>query len=132
MFFKRKFFLDLGGEQQGTPQETPVPVAPVREEAPKSAKAAQGEAPKAKAVAAAPAAAGAPAGEAAAPSAGTPTTAEAIAAELAAAQAGRPAPSLATFAPECLSPAGALPRRRRRGGADLADFKAMAAGLLRS
>ena len=57
------------------------------------------------------------------------TTAEAIAAELAAAQAARPAVSNATFAPDCLTPGGALPQRRRRGGANLAGFRGMASGL---
>ena len=60
------------------------------------------------------------------------TTAEAIAAELAAAQANRPAPSQATFSPDCLAPSGALPRRRRLAGANLGVFKAMAKGMMRS
>jgi hypothetical protein len=60
------------------------------------------------------------------------TTAEAIAAELAATQANRPAPSKATFAPECLAPAGGLPRRRRLAGANLGVFKEMAKGMMRS
>ena len=45
------------------------------------------------------------------------------------AQAARPAASAATFAPECLVPGGALPQRRRRGGANLAGFRSMAGGL---
>ena len=57
------------------------------------------------------------------------TTAEAIAAELAAEQAARPARSESTFAPECVSAGGALPMRRRRGGANLAGFRSMASGL---
>jgi hypothetical protein len=60
------------------------------------------------------------------------TTAEAIAAELAAAEALRPAPSLATFAPECVTAGGATPQRRRLPGANLAVFKEMAAGMMRS
>jgi hypothetical protein len=59
----------------------------------------------------------------------TLTTAEAIAAELRAAQESMPAPSTATFAPDCLTPGSALPMRRRRGGANLAEFKAMAGSL---
>ncbi|MCP9914906.1 hypothetical protein [Cyanobium sp. ATX 6F1] len=59
------------------------------------------------------------------------TTAEAIAAQLAAEQASRPAPSQATFAPANLAPGGALPRRRKRGGANLAPFRAVAASLFR-
>ena len=57
------------------------------------------------------------------------TTAEAIAAELAAEQAAKPAATLSTFAPECVTAGGALPMRRRRGGANLAGFRSMAGGL---
>jgi hypothetical protein len=60
------------------------------------------------------------------------TTAEAIAAELAAAEALRPAPSMATFAPECVTAGGATPMKRRSPGANLAVFKEMAAGMMRS
>ena len=52
--------------------------------------------------------------------------------ELAAAQAIRPAPSLATFAPDCVTAGGALPQRRRRAGANLAGFKEMAEGMMKS
>jgi hypothetical protein len=58
------------------------------------------------------------------------TTAEAIAAELRAAQEARPATVEATFAPDCLNPANAVPTRRRRAGANLAGFKAMAASMV--
>ena len=61
-----------------------------------------------------------------------PTTAEAIAAELAAAEALRPAPSLATFAPDCVTAGGATPMKRRTPGANLGVFKEMAAGMMRS
>lgn len=60
------------------------------------------------------------------------TTAEAIAAELRAAQEGMPPPSNATFAPDCLNPANAMPSRRRLAGANLAGFKAMASGMFRN
>jgi len=60
------------------------------------------------------------------------TTAEAIAAELRAAQENMPPPSNATFAPDCLNPANALPSRRRLAGANLAGFKAMASGMFRN
>ena len=63
---------------------------------------------------------------------GVLTTAEAIAAELRAAQAAMPAPSNATFAPDCLNPANAVPTARRRAGANLSGFKAIAKGLFRS
>ena len=62
----------------------------------------------------------------------TLTTAEAIAAELRAAQEAMPAPSNATFAPDCLNPANAVPTARRRAGANLSGFKAIAKGLFRS
>jgi hypothetical protein len=73
----------------------------------------------------------APAEPAPAPTAGTNvlTTAEAIAAELAAADAARPAISNATFAPDFVTAGGALPMRRRTGGANLAGFKAMAGSM---
>jgi hypothetical protein len=142
MIFKSKFFLDLTGS--GADGEvTPALVAPVREKPAPKAKA-KGSAPSA--VVAAPEAVLAPvalapvvpapvAPAAVAPEAspaGSLTTAAAIAAELAAAQANRPAPSLATFAPESLTPGGATPRRRRTGGANLAVFKAMARSFVKN
>ncbi|MEI6829013.1 MAG: hypothetical protein WCK64_04050 [Synechococcaceae cyanobacterium ELA445] len=57
------------------------------------------------------------------------TTAEALAAELREEEVNRPAPSLTTFAPANLTPGGALPVRRRRGGANLAPFRAIGASL---
>ncbi len=120
MVFKRpKFFLDLGGAEGNQP---PVVVAP-----PAAAPA------KAPAPAATGTADAAPASAAEAVTAAGPalTTAEAIAAELAAAEAQRPAPTMATFAPECLTPGGAAPMRRRTGGANLGVFKDMAAGMMR-
>ena len=57
------------------------------------------------------------------------TTAEEIAAELRAAQEARPAQTFITFAPERVSAGGALPMARRKGGANLAGFKAMAGSL---
>ena len=121
---KGKFFLNLDEKAP----EKPVSVAPVA--APKPEAKASAAKPAAKAEAkptaatapAAPAAPGASAGK-------VLTTAEAIAAELAASQAARPAASDATFSPECLVPGGALPMRRRRGGANLAGFRSMAGGL---
>ncbi len=126
MVFKRpKFFLDLGGGEGNQPQAV---VAPPKAEAKPAPKAApQGAEAKGATSAAAPAAAE-----------GTPqpvsglTTAEAIAAELAAAEALRPAPSLATFAPDCVTAGGATPMKRRTPGANLGVFKEMAAGMMRS
>ena len=60
------------------------------------------------------------------------TTAEAIAAELRAAQEAMPAPSNATFAPDCLNPVNAVPTARRRAGANLAGFKTIAKDMLKS
>ena len=131
MLFKRKdsFFLDLSTDNQGDAKPASVQVA-VRETAKPAAKAAAA----AKAPAAAPAQASQSAAPAqpASPAKPMQTTAEAIAAELRAAQEARPAPSNATFAPDCLNPANALPSRRRRPGANLAGFKAMAEGMFRS
>lgn len=126
MVFKRpKFFLDLGGGEGNQP---PVVVAPPRAEATPAPKAAV---PAAEPQSATAAAASAPAESTPQPVSGL-TTAEAIAAELAAAEALRPAPSLATFAPDCVTAGGATPMRRRTPGANLGVFKEMAAGMMRS
>lgn len=146
MFFrKQKFFLDLTG-QQGTEQESKAgqeqkvtiapPVAPAvkKEAAAPKAAPAKVSAPAAAAAAApvaAPAAVVAAPAAAAAPAA-TRTTAEEIAAQLAAEAASRPAPSLSTFAPDCLTPGAATPRRRRSAGANLGAFKEIARGLMKS
>ncbi|MEB3257710.1 MAG: hypothetical protein VKN83_05245 [Cyanobacteriota bacterium] len=143
MFFrKQKFFLDLTGqqdtEQKGKAGQEPSvtiapPVAPKPEKAAAQpaakaapAKAATPAAPAAAQVAAetAPAAAAAPAS--------VRTTAEEIAAQLAAEAASRPAPTLSTFAPDCLTPGASTPRRRRSAGANLGAFKEIARGLMKS
>ena len=127
MLFNRKpaFFLDLGSEGA-----TPAKVA-IAETKPSADKAAEPKAAVALTANPAPATATQPSSQ---PSSSQPslTTAGAIAAELRAAQEGLPAPSLATFAPECLNPANALPSRRRLAGANLASYKAMAAGMFRN
>ena len=120
---KGKFFLNL--DEKAAAQ--PVSVAPVAEPKAKPAKAEASKPAKSAAAPVAKAEAAAPAAEA--PSGSVLTTAEAIAAELAAAQAARPAMVAATFAPECLTAGGALPMRRRRGGANLAGFRSIAGGL---
>ena len=131
MIFKPKFFLDLSGDSSDKPA-APAKVGPIREAKPaaKDAKASAAPVAAGPAPTAAPSAALAAVGEGAAPApapvSGGLTTVEAIAAELAAAQANRPAPSLATFAAECLVPGGSTTPRRRRGGASLADFRAIA------
>jgi hypothetical protein len=134
MFFKRKesFFLDLGKE--AGPSEASAKLSPaatavqVAVRAPEPAPAAptpevQAAAPVARAEAPAAVATG---------DKPTLTTAEAIAAELRAAQEARPAPTSATFAPDCLNPANAIASRRRVAGANLAGFKAMAADLFKT
>jgi hypothetical protein len=129
MIFKRKFFLDLSGDEadQKPAVVAPVaPVAPVTKEKPQPKAAAQ---PAAQA-APQPAAAAAATTTAATAAATGLTTTEAIAAELAAAQANRPAPSKVTFADARLVP-GANPTQRRRVGANLAAFKDMAKGMMR-
>jgi cell pole-organizing protein PopZ len=114
---KGKFFLNL---DEKAPQTAAV-VAPVAAAPAKAAVKAE----------AATATTPAPAAAEPAPAAGTNvlTTAEAIAAELAAADAARPAISNATFAPDFVTAGGALPMRRRTGGANLAGFKAMAGSM---
>lgn len=124
MVFKNKFFLDLssGGDQQA-----PVTIAPPAAK-PSPQPATTATTPSSKAAAPSPTAAA----EAPTKPVTSQTTAEAIAAELAAEQASRPAPTLATFAPECVTAGGALPRSRRRGGADLGGFRTMARSMVSS
>ena len=59
------------------------------------------------------------------------TTAQLLAAERAEEQAKEVVISNVTFAAELLNPASSLPRARRRPGAALADFKAMAGEIRR-
>jgi len=127
MVFNRKgsFFLNLDDK---APTQA-AQVAPIRAPEPE-AKADQTSAP----VAVAAAADADPSPATSAPVPGTAvttalTTAEAIAAELRAAQEARPAQTFITFAPERVSAGGALPMARRKGGANLAGFKAMAGSL---
>ncbi len=127
MVFNRKgsFFLNLDDK---APTQA-AQVAPMR--APE-AKAEADQTSTPVAVAAAAAADPSPATSAPAASTATTTsltTAEAIAAELRAAQEARPAQTFITFAPERVSAGGALPMARRKGGANLAGFKAMAGSL---
>ena len=132
MIFKRKFFLDLSGDEADQKPAVVAPVAPVTKEKPQQKAAAQPAAqaaPQPAAAAAAAAAATTTATAATAAATGLTTT-EAIAAELAAAQANRPAPSKVTFADARLVP-GANPTQRRRVGANLAAFKDMAKGMMR-
>jgi hypothetical protein len=144
MFFfrKQKFFLDLSeqGEGQekaakgGDTKVTLAPPAPAKQQAAKAAPPAPApEAAGASAPAApAPVVAALAEAAAAAPAAPLRTTAEEIAAQLAAEAASRPAPTFSTFAPECVVPGGATPRQRRKAGANLGAFKAMAKGMMKS
>jgi hypothetical protein len=122
------FFLDLeeaersdrpdGGTGSAAPPERaerPEPTEPTE-------RAERTEAPEARPTAEA----AKPPAPAASPASPVLTTAEAIAEELRRAQAERPAPAVATFAPECLQPAAALPRRRRTAGATMRGFRTMA------
>jgi hypothetical protein len=131
---KGKFFLNLDEKAAAAPVVTVAPVkqpAPAKPAATKAAAQPSIQAPAAGAASAATTTAAAPsAADTAAPQGKVLTTAEAIAAELAAAQAARPAAVDATFAPDCLTPGSALPVRRRRAGANLAEFKAVASSLL--
>ncbi|MFZ9147960.1 hypothetical protein [Vulcanococcus sp.] len=121
---KGKFFLNL---DEKTPV-APAKVAPVVAAAPAATSAPA--APAAKEAKSAPAPAQAQAAPVKTDASGkVMTTAEAIAAELAAEEAARPARTNDTFAPECVTAGGALPMRRRRGGANLAGFRSMASGL---
>jgi len=161
-FRKQKFFLDLteptAGEQEAKAAKgaiTPAILAPPaaapakgkKEKAPAKAVATPAFTPVAAAAPAAtaaviPAAAAAPmapgAASAVAPGAAPAeagplrTTAEDIAAQLAAEAASRPAPTLSTFAPDCLVPGAATPRRRRKAGANLGAFKEIAKGMMKS
>ncbi|CAK6700859.1 hypothetical protein [Synechococcus sp. CBW1107] len=125
MIFKPKgFFLNLDKDADAKP----AVVAPVAAKPAKRAKAEPVAAVTAPAGADAPAATSTSSASAAA--APALTTAEAIAAELRREQENRPAPSVVTFSPECLIPSGALPRARRRAGANLGLFKEMASGML--
>lgn len=124
---KGSFFLDLGSEGA---KPAKVAIAPEKPAPKQDAAATKPAASKPAATKSVAASAAAPAGAPA--SAATLTTAEAIAAELRAAQEAKPAATMATFAPECLNPANAVPTLRRRAGANLAGFKTMAAGLFRS
>ena len=127
MVFKRKdsFFLDLGSQDAKPAKVAVAKSEPAKDDQPKAAAQATKPAPKAAPTEAA--AAPAPVGEAS----GAPvlTTAEAIAAELRAAQEAKPAPTLSTFAPDALNPGNGVPMRRRRAGANLAGFKAMAKSM---
>lgn len=117
---KGKFFLNLDEKSPAAPAKVaPIAAAPAKDT--KKAPAKQEAAVAASTTTTASAKAE--------PSGKVVTTAEAIAAELAAEQAARPARSESTFAPECVSAGGALPMRRRRGGANLAGFRSMASGL---
>jgi hypothetical protein len=154
MFFfrKQKFFLDLseaGSEQEKAAKGAeakvtlaPPAAAPAKASAATTSPTAAPQAPAAPAPAAqaplapaasspapAPAPAVAAAADAAAP---VRTTAEEIAAQLAAEAANRPAPTFSTFAPDCVVPGGATPRRRRKAGANLGPFKEMAKGMMKS
>ena len=121
---KGPFFLDLGSEGS-----KPVKLAIGEGQSAVQKPEASAQPPTDAGKFVASVAAAAP-GEPAAASAPALTTAEAIAAELRAAQEARPATVQSTFAPDCLNPANAVPSSRRKAGANLAGFKAMAASMM--
>lgn len=133
---ERKPFLELsegGGDQ---PAATVAPVASASKSVTAAPVTAASSGPKAVtlkvpvAVAEGAAAANANTTDSAAPSAGPSlTTAEALAAERAAAQKAEVPRELTTFAAELLNPGQALPRGRRRPGANLAPFRDLAASM---
>lgn len=132
---ERKPFLELSNAEGDRPATT---VAPVAKAAPPAAAPAKAAAPVTISV---PVGAAATAPAAAVPAAAAPapadapaaqpslTTAEALAAERAAAQKAEVPRELTTFAAELLNPAQALPRGRRRPGANLAPFRDLASSL---
>ncbi len=128
MVFKRKdsFFLDLGSQDAKPAKVAVAKSEPAKDDQPKAAAQAIKPAPKAS-----PSEAPTTTAAAAAEASDAPvlTTAEAIAAELRAAQEAKPAPTLSTFAPDALNPGNGVPMRRRRAGANLAGFKAMAKSM---
>ena len=130
MVFNRKdvFRHDFGSEG-AQPASIAIKSAPVKAAAAKTVATKPGESEQPQALKAAWAAQ-----QANPPASGANplTTAEAIAAELRAAQDALPAPSNATFAPDSLNPANAVPTARRRAGANLAGFKTIAKGLFRN
>ncbi|MCP9839772.1 hypothetical protein KBY93_03875 [Synechococcus sp. J7-Johnson] len=138
MIFKPKgFFLNLDKDAPAKPAVVaPVAATPAKDKGAKGKAAVKAEpaaavaAPVGAAAVGAPAAAATPAAAASTSAAPALTTAEAIAAELRLEQENRPAPSVITFSPERLSPSGALPRARRRAGANMGMFKQMASGML--
>ncbi|WP_094556590.1 hypothetical protein [Synechococcus sp. 1G10] len=132
MIFKPKgFFLNLDKDATAKPAVVaPVAAKPAKGKSAKPEAAAAAAATVGAGVQAAPAAAATSAAAGATSAAPALTTAQAIAAELRLEQENRPAPSVVTFSPERLAPSGALPKARRRAGANLGMFKEMASGML--
>lgn len=133
---ERKPFLELSEVDGDQPTTTVAPAAP----ASKSVAAAPGPAgpqavtlqvPVAEGAATATTTVSEATAAPVATSTGAPslTTAEALAAERAAAQKAEAPRELTTFAAELLNPAQAIPRGRRRPGANLAGFKELAASM---
>jgi len=135
---ERKPFLELSEGDGDQPAATVAPVASASKSVTAAPVTAASSGPKAvtlKVPAPVPVAEGAAAAngnttDSAAPSAGPSlTTAEALAAERAAAQKAEVPRELTTFAAELLNPGQALPRGRRRPGANLAPFRDLAASM---
>ena len=136
---ERKPFLELSEVDGDQPTTTVAPAAPASKPvatapAPAGPQAVTLQVPVAEGAATANAATATISEPTTAPvatSTGAPslTTAEALAAERAAAQKAEAPRELTTFAAELLNPAQALPRGRRRPGANLAAFKDLAVSL---
>lgn len=136
---ERKPFLELSEVDGDQPTTTVAPAAPASKPvatapAPAGPQAVTLQVPVAEGAATATAATATISEPTTAPvatSTGAPslTTAEALAAERAAAQKAEAPRELTTFAAELLNPAQALPRGRRRPGANLAAFKDLAVSL---
>jgi len=133
---ERKPFLELSEGGGNQPAATVAPAAPASKSVTAAPVTEASTGPKAVTlkvpapVAEGAATANANTTDSAAPSAGPSlTTAEALAAERAAAQKAEVPRELTTFAAELLNPAQALPRGRRRPGANLAPFRDLAASM---
>lgn len=133
---ERKPFLELSEVDGNQPTTTVAPAAPVSKSvaaapAPAGPQAVTLQVPVAEGAATATTTVSEPTTAPVATSTGAPslTTAEALAAERAEAQKAEAPRELTTFAAELLNPAQALPRGRRRPGANLAGFKELAASM---
>jgi len=127
------FFLNLEGGSEGPAKDASQPTVDTPLPSPTQALPPTVKSPSQAAPANTPAKAKAPTRtddrNASPPAAAKPSVPIDPAAALRAEAANRPQPVMVTFAPQYLSPATALPRKRRTSGAALGGFKAMAREL---